>query len=147
MKSLSFKLGVILFGLAIFTYVEVWGADWKYFSMTQNGTFFWYDTQGVTYHPNEVIRVWIKVVIADNILEKIKKSGAKLTESELDQMVSERDYEKSLIEINCVKKTYGCLERYKYDSRGFIKSGALEFAIEDIQPNSVAETLYKTLCK
>lgn len=146
MKSLSFKSGVILLGLAIFTYAEAWGADWKYFSMTHHGTFLWYDTQGVTYHPNEVIRVWIKLITDDKILEKIK-NGTKLTESELDQMVSERDYEKSLIEINCAKKTYSCLERYKYDSRGFIKSGALEFAIGDMQPNSVAETLYKTLCK
>jgi hypothetical protein len=30
MKSL-FKLGVIVIGLAIFCYGEVWGADWKFF--------------------------------------------------------------------------------------------------------------------
>jgi hypothetical protein len=146
MKSLSGKLGIILIGLTIFTYAEVRGEDWKFFSWAHNGTFFWYDTQGVAYHPNEVVRVWIKLVTDDKILEKIK-SGAKLKESELDQMVSEKDYEKSLIEINCVKKTYGCLKRYKYDSIGFLKSGALESAIGDIQPNSIAETLYKTLCK
>src|SRR4030042_4926563 len=146
MKSLSVKLGVILIGLAIFSCAEVWGEDWKFLSWAHNGTFFWYDTQGAAYHPNEVVRVWIKIVTDDKILEKIK-SGAKLKESELDQMVSEKDYEKSLIEINCVKKTYGCLERYKYDSIGFLKSGALESAIWDIQPNSIAETLYKTLCK
>lgn len=29
MKSLSVKLGVILIGLAIFTYGEVWGEDWR----------------------------------------------------------------------------------------------------------------------
>jgi hypothetical protein len=33
MKSLPFKLGVILIGLAIFGCAEVWGADWKLFSL------------------------------------------------------------------------------------------------------------------
>ena len=49
MKSLSVKLGVILIGLAIFSYTEVWGADWKYFSAGDDGIFYWYDAQGVTY--------------------------------------------------------------------------------------------------
>jgi len=31
MKSLSVKFGVILIGLIIFGYAEVWGADWKEF--------------------------------------------------------------------------------------------------------------------
>ena len=31
MKSLSVKLGVILIGVAIFGYAEVWGANWKFF--------------------------------------------------------------------------------------------------------------------
>jgi len=39
MKSLSVKLGVILIGLAIFSYGEVWGADWKFFeNFTYNST-------------------------------------------------------------------------------------------------------------
>jgi len=33
MKSLLVKLGVILIGLAIFGYAEVWGADWRLFSL------------------------------------------------------------------------------------------------------------------
>ncbi len=35
MKSLSVKLGVILIGLAIFSYAEVWGADWKFYDSNQ----------------------------------------------------------------------------------------------------------------
>jgi len=31
MKSSLGKLGGILIGLAIFTYAEAWGADWKFF--------------------------------------------------------------------------------------------------------------------
>jgi hypothetical protein len=33
MKSLLVKLGGILIGLAIFGYAEVWGADWRLFSL------------------------------------------------------------------------------------------------------------------
>ena len=40
MKSLSIRLGVILVGLAIFGYSEVWGADWKVYDKTGAGYIF-----------------------------------------------------------------------------------------------------------
>ncbi len=83
MKSSSVKLAVILVGLALIGYTEVWGADWKYFGAGGNGTFWWYDAQGVTYQPNGIVQVWIKKVKADEIVDRVK-SGARITTSELE---------------------------------------------------------------
>jgi hypothetical protein len=52
----------------------VWG-DWKYFGAGGDGIFWWYDTQGVTYHPNRMINVWVKKVRADEIVDRVKSGG------------------------------------------------------------------------
>src|SRR5512139_1704923 len=122
MKSLSVKLGVIFIGLFIFGYTEVVGADWKYFASGVDGTFWWYDAQGVTYHPNMIIQIWVKRCKADEIME-IVKNGAKLTTPELEQMTSERNYEQVLMEIDCLKKTVDEHQKLNYDSKGVLKSG------------------------
>jgi hypothetical protein len=148
MKIVSVKLGVILVvGVAIFAYAEVWGADWNYFASGVDGTFYWYDAQGVTYHPNRIIQVWIKKVKADEIMDRVK-SGAKITASELEQMTSERNYERSLVEIDCVEKTFNHLQKLNYDSKGVLKSGeSKHVGKKPIQKNSNAEKLYQAICK
>jgi hypothetical protein len=147
MKSLSIKLGVILVGLSIFGHTELWGEDWKYFSTGADGTIYWYDAQGVTYHPNRVIQVWIKKVKAEEIMGMVK-SGGNITASELEQMTLGRSYERSLIEIDCAEKTFNHLQKFNYDSKGVLKSGESKLgAKKKIQKNSNAEKLYKIVCK
>ena len=147
MKSLTINLGVIVIGLTIFGYAEVRGADWKYFSAGGDGTFYWYDAQGVTYQSNRIIRVWIKKVKAHEIMDMVK-SGAKITAYELEQMTLERDYERSLIEIDCVEKTFNHLQKLNYDPKGVLKSGESKpGARKSIQKNSNAERLYQAVCK
>jgi len=148
MKSRLAKWVVILMvvGLAISWYAEVLAENWKFYAAGGEGTFWWYDAQGITYPANKVIRVWVKKVKADEILEMIK-SGAQLKPSELEQMTSGRDYERSLMEIDCVKKTYNYLQRLNYNSKGVLKTGISEPAIMSIPPKSVVETLYKEVCK
>ena len=144
MKSIL-MLGVVLIGLSIFTNAEVWGADWKYFASGVEGTFYWYDAQGITYQPNRIIQVWIKKVRPD---ESRVKADAKITPSELEQMTSGRSYEQSLIEIDCTEKTFNILQRLIYDSKGVLKSGESKpGGRKRIQRNSNAEKLYKAVCK
>lgn len=145
MKSLSVKLGVILIGLAIFGYAEVWGADWRYFSTANEGMLYWYDAQGVTYEPNKVIHVWIKKVRPYD--SRIKGEG-KITASELEQLTLGVGYEQSLIEIDCSEKTFNVLQRLIYDSEGALKSGESKpGGRKRIQKNSNAGKLYKAVCK
>jgi hypothetical protein len=67
----ALKLGSILVGLTVLIWAEVWGADWKYFAVGGDGIFYWYDAQGVTRQPNQVIQVWIKKVKADEIMNLV----------------------------------------------------------------------------
>jgi hypothetical protein len=147
MKSLLGKLGVILIGLALLGYADVWGEDWKYFSAGGDGIFYWYDAQGVIYQPNRIIQVWVKKVKADEIMNMVK-SGAKITVSELEQMTLEKNYERSLIEIDCAEKTFNLLQQLNYDSKGVLKSGGSKLgAKKNIAKNSNAERLYQAVCK
>jgi hypothetical protein len=146
MKSLI-KLGVVLIGLCIFSYAEVWGADWKYFASGADRTFWWYDAQGVTFLPNRVVQVWVKKVKADEI-RHIVKTGAKLTLYEIEQITSEKDYERILMEIDCVKKTAYERQKLNYDSKGVLKSGESKpGSKKSIPKDSVAERLYNVVCK
>jgi hypothetical protein len=147
MKSLLGKLRVLFIGFLIIGNAEVWGADWKYFSAGGDGTFYWYDAQGVTYQPNRIIQVWIKKVKADEIMTMVK-SGAKITPLELEQMTLERNYERSLIEIDCVEKTFNHLQKLNYGPKGVLKSGESKLgAKKSIPMNSNVERLYQAVCK
>jgi hypothetical protein len=148
MKPISFRLGAILFiiGLFIFGYAEVGGADWVFLAAESDGTLWWFDSQGVTVHPNKVIRLWVKKVKDKEILEMIKSEG-KIKPFELEKKVSERAYERSLMEIDCIKKTFNNLQIFNYGSEGVLKSAVAESNIKSIPPESVVETIYKTICK
>jgi hypothetical protein len=61
MKSSLIKLGVILIGLAIFSYTEVWGADWIYFGENSSGVCF-YDATSITHPSKNIVRVWSKII-------------------------------------------------------------------------------------
>jgi len=145
MKSLLVRSGVILIGLSILNYAEGWGADWRYFSTGNEGMLYWYDALRVTHQPNKVIQVWIKKVKAD---ESLVKGDAKLLPSELEQIASGKDYEQSLIELDCTEKTFNILQKLNYDSKGVLKSGESKpVGMKPIQKNSNAERLYKAVCK
>ena len=146
MKSLSVRLVVILIGLAIFGCAEVWGADWVFLAAESDGTLWWIDIQGITVHPNKIFTMWVRKIKAKDILEIIK-SGTKITPSELEKMVSERAYERSFMEIDCIKKTFNNLQIFNYDSKGVLKSGVTESNIKNIPPGSVVETIHKAVCK
>jgi hypothetical protein len=147
LKSLLGKLGVILIGLTVLGNAEMWGADWKYLAAGDNGICWWYDSQGVTYQLDKMMRVWVKRVKAEEISETIK-SGAKIDRSQLEKMISERDYELFLMEIDCVGKTVKGLQKSNYDSKGVLKSGeSIIDTKKGIPADSVAERLYKIVCE
>ncbi len=138
---------LMIVGLAIFSHAEARGEDWKLFSVGSEGVFWSYDTQSVTYQLDKTIRVWVKRVKAEEILQTMK-SGTKVDRSQLESMISGREYEKSLMEIDCPGKTVIRLQKLNYDSKGVLKSGESNPGTKKaIPPDSVAEKLYKILCK
>ena len=146
-SSLSRSLIITIVGIAIFFNAEAWGEDWKLFTISSDEVFWWYDTQSVTYQPDKTIRVWVKRVKAEEIF-KTMKSGTKIDPAELEKMTSGMDYERFLMEIDCVQKTAGHLQKLNYDSNGALKSGESKIGTKKaIPPGSVAEKLYKIVCK
>jgi hypothetical protein len=76
------------------------------------------------------------------------KSDVRITASELEQMTTKRNYERSLIEIDCLEKTFNHLQKLNYDSKGVLKSGESNHgAKKSIRKNSNAERLYQAVCK
>jgi hypothetical protein len=147
MKTLLVKLGVIVIGLIIFAYAEMWGVDWKFLTIGADGTFQWYDTESITQYPNRVFRVWIKVIKAEDIIETLKNSK-EFQINEIEQMTSKRDHERSLMEVDCIKKTFSLFATVKYDKSGKVKDFLKDSIYKvNIPPESVIEILYKQICK
>ncbi len=148
MKSLLSKSMILtIIAIAIFSHAEVWGEDWKLFSVGNDGVFWWYDSQGVTYQPDKIVRVWVKRVKAEEVFATIK-SGAKMDRIELEKMISERDFERSLMEMDCGEKTVRCLQKLNYDSKGVLKSGESKPGTKKAIPtDSIAGRLYEIVCK
>ncbi len=126
---------------------EVGDVDWKYFASGEGGVFCCYDGQSVIAQPDEKVRVWVKTVKAPEIVQAIK-GGAKMDQSHLEKMISEKDYKLYLMEIDCIGRTIGIRQKYNCDSKDVLKGGESERgAKQSIPADSVAEKLYKAVCK
>ncbi len=126
---------------------EVSGGDWEYFASGEGGIFCWYDSQSMTIEPNRTIRLWTKIVEAKEIVEATE-SGTKIDRSQLEKMTSGKDYKLYLMELDCTGKTVHILRKYNYNSKGVLKAGESQHGGKrGIPADSVAEKLYKDLCK
>src|SRR4030042_5771228 len=97
MKALLGKLGVILIGLAIFGYGEVWGADWKLIEESKasyGDSDYYIDMKSIKKVSVGKVRFWTLTVFslpgrAKQSIEEARKQG-------------NTDY----IALNCAKKRY-----------------------------------------
>lgn len=140
MKSLSVRLGAILIvGLAIFGYGEVWGADWRFLLKNDTGEYF-YDAKGITHPSVNTFGVWLRIIYSQKgIDEKAEKYGEKY--KELGETLA-------LWEINCAEKTC-CMVCLQDCSPGgdFICSSHLEREWNVIAPGSITAIFYKMVCE
>ena len=139
MKSLLGKLGVILIGLAIVGCAEAWGADWKLFGDHDNYLIY-YNIQNITRPSKNIVRVWIRWdYTKKGVMDMVGKFGKKY---------ENLDYLKYLCEINCVEKMIRYLSANYYDNKGKVIL-SLSYSPEQysIVPESIAESLYKEVCK
>jgi len=140
MKSLSGKLGVILFGFIIFGYAEVWGADWRLLGRDDEGIRY-YDAEGITRPSKSIARVWTNWIYTEKgVTEVVRESG--------------RKYENlrntlTLWELNCSDKMMHVLQVTHYSSDGHtLLSVSRDTAKwEFIPPHSITEALFKEICK
>jgi hypothetical protein len=148
MKSLSVKLGVILVGLAILGYGEVWGENWKLYYKGENFSYY-YDTESVKYPSKGIVRLQMKMVSINY------KGRDELIQQRKQLNLSIEGYENfthtiSLCEINCEKKMIGLISFYEYDKKGGILFSnifpANQVQWESIPPGGMFELLYKVVC-
>jgi hypothetical protein len=139
MKLLLGKLGVILIGLAIFGYAEVWGADWKFYGATENYLNY-YDAQSITPPSKNIVRVWIRMSYTEKgVIEWVMDFGKKY--ENLSHSIT-------FSEINCIEKTIRSLSVTHYDNKGgAIYSDSSPTKLFFIISESVGENLYKEVCK
>jgi hypothetical protein len=139
MKSLSVKLGVILIGLLILGNAEVWGADWKLY-VTNELYWAYYDAQSITRPSKNIVRVWTK----NNFTEK----GVLNWVGDLGKKYENLSYTKVLMEINCVENKLRRLSGSCYDNKGdVISPSSFPSEWDFIPPETIAESLYKAVCK
>jgi hypothetical protein len=140
MKSLSVKLGVVLIGLALFTYAEVWGAEWKLYDSNEDFLCY-YDIESITHPSKNIVRVWVKWDFSEKgVMYYMGKFGIKYMS--LSHSIN-------LPEINCLEKTIRSLSLTYYDNEGEViysfssPSSKWDF----IPPETIGEILYKEVCK
>jgi hypothetical protein len=148
MKTSSLKLKIILviIGLAIFGYAEVWGADWKLYNYGVTGdTFHYYDAESVTRPSENIVRVWTKTIYSEkDINDFVTKYG---------QWAKNIGDTRALKEIDCKEKKLRLLSLNVYSKWGDMLMMADESALKEfgewnfIAPETILESLYKVLCK
>ncbi len=139
MKSLSVKLGVILIGLAIFGYAEVWGADWKLYYVEEEFLAY-YDAQSITRPSKNIIRVWVRWDWREKgKLDMVKDFG---------KIMENLSHSKLLIEMDYVEKKDHWLSWIDYDHKGkIINSFSSPSEWDFVTPETVGESLYEAVCK
>jgi hypothetical protein len=140
MKALLVKLGVILIGLSIFGYAEVWGADWMFVGKTTYHSLY-YDADGITRPSKNIVRVWEKIVYTDKgIIDMVGKFGSHYENLE---------YTLNLWEFNCLDKMSRLLTSISYSQKGEVLQ-SFNYDIAKwgfFPPDSIREALYEAVCK
>ena len=113
MKSLLRKLGVIFIGLVIFSFAEVWGADWKLYSRDDEEIRY-YDAEGMVRPSENTVKVWLNWEYTDKgVMRMVKELGKKYKNI---------SYTMALGEISCLDKKIQTLSLIRNTKEGYIIS-------------------------
>ena len=137
--SILVKAGVILIGLAIFGYAEVWAEDWTFYARTDKYLCF-YDSQSITRPSKNIVRVWVKREYTDKGVIKMVKDWSEKYENISHSIVLE--------EINCSGEKVRILSLIHYSKEGKVMyRDSNEGLWNYVGSGSVVEALYKAVCK
>jgi len=142
MKPLLVKLVVVLIGLAIFGYAEVWGADWRIYAKPESGIgVYYYDADGITRPSKNIVRVWEKVVYSAKGVKRYVEESGKRYEN--------LSHSLNLWEFDCVEKKERILQTTEYSKDGTVLSStqSQKTPWNFISPTSIGEALYEAVCK
>jgi hypothetical protein len=147
MKSLSIRLGVtlVIIGLALFTYAEVWGADWKFYGRTDKYSSF-YNAKSISHPSENIVEVWEK--------QDYTNKGVNYMVEGLGEKYKNLSHSITLWQINCADKKFRFLSLTHYSKENSpIYSWKLLYSSDSstewtsFTPGSLGEGLYKAVCK
>ena len=138
MKSLSITFWVILIGLVIFGYAEVWGEDWVRYGKRKIASYY-YNQQSVTRQSEDIVKVWNKIVFTKKGVEKIVERLGKSYEN--------AGYDISLKEINCTDKTQRSISSNIYSRKGeLLSTPPYNIEWEPITQGTLSDILLQKVC-
>jgi len=130
---------VILTCFFLFGYSEARGEDWKLFSRSE-GTSFFFDAGSVSYPSENIVRLWVKIIISEKDRSSWVERGG--------QKYLNLSYIKSLLEIDCKDKTERSLSLELFSEQKTLDSfGGEESKWNPIIPGSSWDNLHKSICK
>jgi len=138
MKSLSVKLGVILIGLFIFGFAEVWGEGWKLYEQDVFASYY-YDADKIIRPSKNIVRVWGKVIYT--------KEGVTGLATRLGKGFRTLNFSIDLYEFNCEKREYKELQRTFFSQRATYLGEESNLSGGYVNQGSIQEKLYKIICK
>ena len=142
MKSLSIKLGIVFIGIVISGCAGKRAADWRLFAETQADIgVSYYDAGNITHPSKHIVRTWIKLVYY--------KDGVALQVKELGKRYEDLSYTLNLLEVDCAAKKQRVLQSTSHSKDGNVISSNQSRGAEwsPINPGSIGEVLYRTVCK
>jgi len=142
MKLMIGKLIITtVIGFLAFSYVEVWGADWKFLRMNKGGDHCYYDTESITRPSKNIVRGSVKIVYSQkNVNREVEKLGPSY--KDLSHIII-------LLEMNCAEKKAAFLETTTYSKNEKIIQSIKVDSVKlvSILPETPGEDFYKALCK
>lgn len=142
MKSLSSKLGIIFIGLVVFGCAGKRPPDWRLFAETQADIgMIYYDAANISHPSKHIVRTWVRLIYSNE--------GIALQVKELGKRYEDLSYAVILLEVDCAAKKQRVLRSTSYSRAGSVISSnqSQKAGWGSINPGSIGEILYKTVCK
>jgi len=140
--NMRMRCGVILaiIGFLFISSSKGWGADWESFGGNATADFY-YDTENITHPSKDVIRVYVKRLYTEKgVSDLVGVLGVKFKTVR---------HSVDSYEVQCGDKKFRLLSSvvYSTDEEILESFNYQEPTWKVIVPESVIDTLYKTLCK
>jgi len=127
-----------VFGLTIFGYAEVWGADWVSYGEIPSGELF-LDVESITQPSNNIVRVWTKQVLnKKGINDTVRRMGEEFRE--ISQILN-------YVEYDCAERKMRIISVISYSKKNPVLDSLENLDWIFLPPDSVSGKLFMDLCK
>jgi len=144
MKYIHMVMGVACI-MSIIMVPCVYGAQWKFYGITQGDDDAYYDQDSIQHLSGGVIRVWEFHILSDETRERLIHTAH--TKGIDIRTFDDAVYGVYLTEIHCVKKEYGILYAFLYDKHlSLLGRTASKEKHRSIREETREHELYRAVC-